>query len=66
MGDDINDLATMKIAGFSAAPANASADVLAQADFVAKNTGGNGAVRELVEALLTAQGLSVQEVFSRP
>lgn len=66
MGDDINDLAAMRIAGFSAAPANASVDILAQADFVAKNTGGNGAVRELVEALLAAQGLSIQDVFARP
>ena len=66
MGDDINDLAAMRIAGFSAAPANASVDILAHADFVAKNTGGNGAVRELVEALLAAQGLSIQDVFARP
>jgi 3-deoxy-D-manno-octulosonate 8-phosphate phosphatase (KDO 8-P phosphatase) len=66
MGDDINDLAAMRIAGFSAAPSNAAADILEEADFVARKTGGNGAVRELVEALLAAQGLSVQEVFSRP
>jgi 3-deoxy-D-manno-octulosonate 8-phosphate phosphatase (KDO 8-P phosphatase) len=66
MGDDINDLAAMRIAGFSAAPSNANADALAQADFVAKNPGGNGAVRELVEALLAANGLSAQEIYSRP
>lgn len=66
MGDDINDLPAMKIAGFSAAPANAVADVLAQADFVAKGSGGNGAARELVEALFKARGLSTQEVLSRP
>jgi 3-deoxy-D-manno-octulosonate 8-phosphate phosphatase (KDO 8-P phosphatase) len=66
MGDDINDLSAMKIAGFSAAPANAVADVLTQVDFVAKNSGGNGAARELVEALLKARGLSTQEVLSRP
>jgi 3-deoxy-D-manno-octulosonate 8-phosphate phosphatase (KDO 8-P phosphatase) len=66
MGDDVNDLAAMRIAGFSAAPANAFTGVLAQVDFVAKSPGGNGAVRELVEALLAAQGLSVEEVFARP
>jgi 3-deoxy-D-manno-octulosonate 8-phosphate phosphatase (KDO 8-P phosphatase) len=65
MGDDINDLAAMKLAGFSAAPSNASADVLAQVDFVAQKPGGNGAVRELVEALLAAQGLTVHQVFAR-
>ena len=66
MGDDVNDLPAMQIAGFSAAPANAAPDVLAEAKFVAKNTGGNGAVRELIEALLAARGLRAQEVFSRP
>jgi 3-deoxy-D-manno-octulosonate 8-phosphate phosphatase (KDO 8-P phosphatase) len=66
MGDDVNDLPAMQIAGFSAAPANAASDVLAQAKFVAKKSGGNGAVRELIEALLLARGLHAQEVFSRP
>jgi 3-deoxy-D-manno-octulosonate 8-phosphate phosphatase (KDO 8-P phosphatase) len=66
MGDDVNDLPAMQIAGFSAAPASAVSDVLAEAKFVARNTGGNGAVRELIEALLAARGLRAQEVFSRP
>jgi 3-deoxy-D-manno-octulosonate 8-phosphate phosphatase (KDO 8-P phosphatase) len=65
MGDDVNDLPAMQIAGFSAAPANAARDVLVRADFIAKSVGGNGAVRELIEALLAARGLSVQEVFTR-
>ena len=66
MGDDVNDLAAMRIAGLSAAPANAARDVLAAADFVAKRPGGNGAVRELIEAILAAQNLNPEEVFSRP
>lgn len=56
MGDDVNDLSAMRIAGFSAAPANARAAVLDTVDFVAKNTGGNGAVREWVDAILAAKG----------
>jgi 3-deoxy-D-manno-octulosonate 8-phosphate phosphatase KdsC-like HAD superfamily phosphatase len=40
--------------------------VLAAADFVAKRPGGNGAVRELIEAILAAQNLNPEEVFSRP
>jgi 3-deoxy-D-manno-octulosonate 8-phosphate phosphatase (KDO 8-P phosphatase) len=63
MGDDVNDLPAMQIAGLAAAPANAAPDVLARADFIAKSAGGNGAVRELIEALLAAQGLRAQEVF---
>lgn len=65
MGDDINDLPAMAISGFSAAPANAASVVLKRAQFVAKATGGNGAVRELVDALLAARHLTPQEVFAR-
>ena len=65
MGDDVNDLRAMEIAGVSAAPANAAAVVLKQADFVAKASGGNGAVRELVDALLAARGLTPQEAFAK-
>ncbi len=64
MGDDVNDLPAMRIAGCAAAPANASKDVLAQADFIAKKCGGNGAVRELIDALLSARGLRAEEVFN--
>ena len=49
----------MSLAGFSAAPANAAQDVRSCVDFVAKSHGGNGAVRELIEALLDAQGLDI-------
>jgi 3-deoxy-D-manno-octulosonate 8-phosphate phosphatase (KDO 8-P phosphatase) len=66
MGDDINDLPAMQISGFSAAPANAAGEVLAHADFIAKSNGGNGAVRELMDALLAAKRLNAQEVFTRP
>jgi 3-deoxy-D-manno-octulosonate 8-phosphate phosphatase (KDO 8-P phosphatase) len=66
MGDDVNDLPAMQIAGFSAAPANAARDVLAYAAFVAKSTGGNGAVRELIEILLAARGLCAMELFTEP
>ena len=55
MGDDINDLPAMEIAGFSAAPADARPAVLARVGFVAPSRGGNGAVRELVEAILQAK-----------
>lgn len=65
MGDDVNDLPAMRIAGFAAAPAGAARDVLAQADFITKSPGGNGAVRELVELLLAAQNLRPEEVFLR-
>jgi 3-deoxy-D-manno-octulosonate 8-phosphate phosphatase (KDO 8-P phosphatase) len=55
MGDDINDIAAQQIAGLSAAPANAHPAVLATATFIARNNGGNGAVRELIDAILAAR-----------
>lgn len=63
VGDDVNDLGAMDIAGFSAAPADARPEVLAKVDFVASNKGGNGAVRELVDAILAARGLDSQTLF---
>jgi 3-deoxy-D-manno-octulosonate 8-phosphate phosphatase (KDO 8-P phosphatase) len=55
MGDDINDLGAMEIAGFSAAPANAQPAVRKIVRFVAKSNGGNGAVRELVDLILSGE-----------
>jgi YrbI family 3-deoxy-D-manno-octulosonate 8-phosphate phosphatase len=52
IGDDVNDLSAMEIAGFSAAPANAQPAVLARADWPLRTHGGHGAVRELVEHVL--------------
>ena len=52
MGDDVNDLPAMALAGFSAAPANAHASVKRVVDLVTAAPGGDGAVRELIDALL--------------
>jgi 3-deoxy-D-manno-octulosonate 8-phosphate phosphatase (KDO 8-P phosphatase) len=55
MGDDVNDLEAMRIAGIGAAPADGRPAVLACAQFIATSNGGNGAVRELLDAILTAR-----------
>ncbi|MBX9577422.1 MAG: HAD hydrolase family protein [Chthoniobacterales bacterium] len=52
MGDDINDLDAIEIAGYSAAPANAHESVLSAVDFVVRKSGGDGAVRELIDSLV--------------
>ena len=52
MGDDVNDLAAMELAGLSAAPADARPAVRDKCIFISQAKGGNGAVRELVDALL--------------
>ena len=51
MGDDINDVSALQLAGLSAAPADAHHSVLAVAKHITKRTGGNGAVRELLDYL---------------
>jgi 3-deoxy-D-manno-octulosonate 8-phosphate phosphatase (KDO 8-P phosphatase) len=55
MGDDVNDIEAMEIAGLAAAPANAVPATLEKAAFVSKHNGGHGAVRELVEAILSVR-----------
>jgi len=52
IGDDIIDLTAMSIAGFSAAPSNAHPSVLKQAKLVTSRTGGQGAVREVLDLIL--------------
>ena len=56
MGDDVVDLAVLRRVGLSAAPSDAVAEVRACVDFVSAYRGGEGAVRELVELILRAQG----------
>jgi 3-deoxy-D-manno-octulosonate 8-phosphate phosphatase (KDO 8-P phosphatase) len=56
MGDDIVDLAVLRRVGFSAAPADAVAEVKALVDWVSKEDGGQGAAREMIETILRAQG----------
>lgn len=63
MGDDINDVAAMELAGVAAVPANAQPVARRCASFIAVNNGGNGAVRELVEALLAARTSQAETVF---
>jgi 3-deoxy-D-manno-octulosonate 8-phosphate phosphatase (KDO 8-P phosphatase) len=53
MGDDVNDLCALELAGLSAAPADARATVREVAQVVTKAPGGNGAVRELVDLILS-------------
>ena len=51
MGDDVNDLPAMELAGFTAAPSDAHESVLATVQFVTKHPAGNGAVREMLDFL---------------
>ncbi len=52
VGNDVNDLDAMRLAGFPVAPADAHPAVLAVAKHVTRARGGEGVIKELSEALL--------------
>ncbi|GAB3628616.1 3-deoxy-D-manno-octulosonate 8-phosphate phosphatase [Pandoraea terrae] len=56
MGDDWPDLPVLTRVGFAAAPANAHDDVKSRCHYVAAAAGGRGAVREVCDFVLRAQG----------
>ena len=53
MGDDINDLSMRPYCKYFAAPSDAHPDVLKVADLITSAPGGHGAVRELVDYLMS-------------
>ena len=57
VGDDLPDLPVMKRVGLSVAVADAHEIIRNQAHITTSARGGKGAVRELSEAILKAQGL---------
>jgi 3-deoxy-D-manno-octulosonate 8-phosphate phosphatase (KDO 8-P phosphatase) len=56
VGDDIVDLGPLRRAGFSVAVADGVAEAKAAAHFVTRTAGGRGAIREVLEMILQAQG----------
>ena len=56
VGDDIVDLGPLKRAGFSVAVSDGVAEAKSAAHFVTHAAGGHGAIREVVEMILRAQG----------
>ena len=64
MGDDLMDLPIMSRCGFSIAVADATEEVLSEADFVTQRPGGRGAVAEAVRFVLRACG-DWEKIMSR-
>jgi 3-deoxy-D-manno-octulosonate 8-phosphate phosphatase (KDO 8-P phosphatase) len=56
MGDDFNDLPVLREVGLSAAPKDAPFEVRDAAFMVTELRGGEGCLREFVEAILRARG----------
>lgn len=57
VGNDINDIPPMLQAGISVCPQDASADVLAIADWVVPVAGGKGVLRYISDSMLSQLGL---------
>lgn len=55
VADDVNDLTILDAVGFPVAVADAVPQVKAAAVHITENRGGNGAVRELCDAILAAR-----------
>ena len=55
IGDDLSDLAPLRIVGLGIAVADAVPELREAADFVSETNGGAGAVREIIELILKSQ-----------
>ena len=68
IGDDVPDLSAFAVCGLNVAVADAEPVVIARADYVTRARGGRGAVREIIDKMLTARGYfdSMIEMFERP
>jgi 3-deoxy-D-manno-octulosonate 8-phosphate phosphatase (KDO 8-P phosphatase) len=56
VGDDLPDLPLLARVGLAVAVANAAPEVQRAAHYVTRRSGGDGAIREVVELILKAQG----------
>jgi 3-deoxy-D-manno-octulosonate 8-phosphate phosphatase (KDO 8-P phosphatase) len=61
MGDDVNDVEAMTIAGLSGTPCDGHRDACTAAVVVTAAAGGHGAVREFVDSLLDSRDLGRDE-----
>ena len=56
IGDDVNDVEALKTVGFAAAPADSVEQVRQIVHYVCQKKGGEGAVREVIDRILSAKG----------
>lgn len=64
VGDDLPDIPVMRRAGLAVCVADAAPEVVEHADVVTDRRGGQGALREVAELILKAQG-KWEEILSR-
>jgi len=68
IGDDVPDLSAFAVCGLNVAVADAEPVVVARADYITRARGGRGAVREIIDQMLTARGYwdMMIDMFERP
>ena len=62
LGNDLNDLAAIRMAGFSVAPSDAHALILDQVDLVLPQKGGDAFVRGFIELLIGLENMSALKI----
>ena len=60
MGDDVNDLPCLGWVGLAASPSDGMPPVLAVAQLITARKGGEGAVRELADQILSSRSRKIQ------
>lgn len=65
MGDDMTDYDILQTVGLSAAPAQAEEIIKRMVHYVAPRSGGHGAVRDLANVILEAQGIDIAKLTLR-
>lgn len=63
IGNDLNDIGCMQMAGFSVAVADSAARVLTAGDYITRAKGGEGAVREICDILIESKKVDVIELL---
>ena len=55
MGDDLPDLAAMKMVGLPTCPQDAVPEIKAISKYISHKKGGKGAIRDIIEQILKVQ-----------
>ena len=63
MGDDLPDVCVLEKVGLACCPADAVDEVKELCNFISTKNGGNGAVRELCDFVLDAQGIKKEYII---
>ena len=68
IGDDVPDLSAFTVCGLKVAVADAEPVVASRADYITRARGGRGAVREIIDLMLSARGYwdMMLDMFENP